>query len=683
MVQRAEDASAATAADALATGIDRVATAADVVVTQADRAVTTSERVLAEQAAGAAATLRDQTIAAAGLAGTTIYDDTAAGIAATSDTEFFLAYSGPGLARFRNTAGTPVLQQWYQRIFFENWTEFDQFPTPLPEGTIIATYREGYSYEIVTTDECYTTTGGLQVAALGDVLCPAQYGVVTGIGQSPAIGLRNVQRLNAMLSRAAVLKAGVSFPSGGWIEIANATEPMKIPSWIRVQGNRCIIQAQDDTGPIIVSKAWADNILPLGNGHVEGLIARGTLTDAEISTNGVGAPNSQDGIIVYEFFSHWTKCEAWRCRGRGIVVEESNSAGGTVGGTLVENRFEQCNARNCAGRGFDMAPDQLQKLTDGWLLDPIVGQPKGCTHEAIYLGQGSGWNVRGFHTYDGSPERAVVIARGYQTNIGDGYIETYTRTAVHLPEAQQNISLGNIGVRSNKVAHGQAAVIEVERSSSVALANVKIRSIQDENAEGGAHVLIRNQFGLTLPVALGAFQVKGDNAALVTLPTAADTWLSMPSQGVVIGRMTDVVSQHSLSYQGQQVMKGAQVQWGGAGAQSVTFTIPYLTLYHMNRKMVCDLTIFGKQNHTGPLQAYWTGKLLLSGLYDGGAFAADLVATATPVGFDVAPAVGTLTKTGTQSGTNPVGLTVQITFTPTASDGHGTASLLLGPTLGL
>jgi hypothetical protein len=226
-------------------------------------------------------------------------------------------------------------------------------------------------------------------------------------------------------------------------------------------------------------------------------------------------------------------------------------------------------------------------------------------------------------------------------------------------------------------------VIEVERSGSVVSANITIQSIQDENSEGGAHALIRNLFGLSLPVSLGSYQVKGDNAALVTLPTAADTWLSMPSQGVVIGRTSDVIAEKALSYEGMQVMKGTQQQWGGGGAKTLTFSIPYLSYYHTNRKMVCDLTIFSFQNHNGALRATYTGKLLLGGRDSGGTWKAALVATSTATGFTAAPAVGTITVTGTKSGTNPNGVDVQITFTPTDSDGYGTASLLLGPTLGL
>jgi hypothetical protein len=617
-------------------------------------------------------------------------DTEAGGRALVADTEIHLEALSPGIKVWRrDDAGSSTFLGWLKGAAFDSIADVLGSSQPFNEGLVIMS-RDGARFTVAAStadDHDLTTSGGakLYVDDFGGAFRPAMYGVVEGSGQTPEVGQQNVERLNKMMDRAALLGRKVYFPAGATIEIANATSPLKIPSKISVEGNRCIIQAQDDTGQIIVSKSWADNLTPGGNGHVDGLIARGTLTDAEIFTTGVGAPNSQDGFIVFDYFSRWTNCEAWRCRGRGFVAMESNSAGTPPAGTLVENIFDHCRARNCAGRGFDMAPNQLGKLTDGFLLNPIVGQPKGCTREAIYLGQGSGWNLRGYHTYAGSPERAVVVSRGYQTNLGDGYIETYTRNALYLPEAQQNVSVGNIGVRSNVASHANAAVVEVERSSAVPTANITIQSIQDENMDGGAHLLIRNLFNLTLPVSLGSYQVKGDNAALVTLPTAADAWLSMPSQGVVIGRFTDVVSQAELSYQGVQLMKGAQIQWSGGGAKTLTFSIPYLTLYHMNRKMVCDLTIFSAEGHTGPDRAAYTAKLFISGAFGGGAFKFKLQETSTPAGFDVLPAIGAVTKTGTQSGVNPVGVDFQITFTPTDADGlsQGIASLLLGPTLGL
>lgn len=134
-------------------------------------------------ARGAAETARDQAVAAASLAGTTIYDDTAAGIAATSDTEYFLAYQGPGLGRYLNNAGTPVLQQWYIRVSFDDFAALDAFSSTLPAGMILKAWKEGYTYETTASGEDFTTTGGLDVKVIEDtagVFHGGAFGMVAG-----------------------------------------------------------------------------------------------------------------------------------------------------------------------------------------------------------------------------------------------------------------------------------------------------------------------------------------------------------------------------------------------------------------------------------------------------------------------------------------------------------------------
>ncbi|WP_370313487.1 hypothetical protein [Sagittula sp.] len=143
-------------------------------------------------ARGAAETARDQALAAASLAGTTIYEDTTAGLAATSDTEYFLAYEGPGLARFLNNAGVADLDLWISRVFFDDFAAFDAFPGALPAGITLRTWRGGFTYVTVASGEDFTTTGGLKVQVVvdgADQFCARSCGVTPGVGVDNTAGI--------------------------------------------------------------------------------------------------------------------------------------------------------------------------------------------------------------------------------------------------------------------------------------------------------------------------------------------------------------------------------------------------------------------------------------------------------------------------------------------------------------
>ena len=155
------------AADILDARTVAEAAAAAALVSEGNSSDSEDAAALSELAAinarGASETARDQAIAAASLAGTTIYDDTTAGLAATSDTEYFLAYEGPGLARYLNNAGSPVFQQWYTRAFFDELAAMDAFPTALPEGMVTQCWKEGFTHVVAApgaTDHHVLTTGG-------------------------------------------------------------------------------------------------------------------------------------------------------------------------------------------------------------------------------------------------------------------------------------------------------------------------------------------------------------------------------------------------------------------------------------------------------------------------------------------------------------------------------------------
>ena len=185
-------------------------------------------------ARGASETARDQAVAAASLAGTTIYDDTAAGIAATSDTEYFLAYQGPGLGRYLNDSGVALLQQWYSRVFFDDFGAFDGFPGSLPSGMVLRTWREGFTYQTVSADEHFTTTGGLNVQVVAD---GATKIYATAFGIDPTEGVDNDAEWVAMWSAIADMAASGPAPTvklpAGHIDV---TTPVTIPSGVTVIG---------------------------------------------------------------------------------------------------------------------------------------------------------------------------------------------------------------------------------------------------------------------------------------------------------------------------------------------------------------------------------------------------------------------------------------------------------------
>lgn len=552
--------------------------------------------------------------------------------------------------------------------------------TELSRGISAVWKAAGFRYTEVASNEHLTTAGGVRLKMESEILQPSAFGVTMGTGISAALAQANIYGLNAMLQAASEGASVVDLPTNGRIEIANATAPLKVPSGIVLNGNRCWIIGQDEDAPVAGSKAYFDNEAPRGQGIIRDIVFIGTRTST-------AAPNNQDGFILFDYHTRLENVEAWDCTGRGVVQEESDSAGTPASGTLVENRFINVVSRRCNGRGIDIAPDQLGKATDGWLIDPIVEQPEGVTHHAIKLGISAGWKFDGSHTYGGAPATPIEVSRAFCTDVGAHYVETFTQQGIAFTGVQENLSVGALKFRANDVSDADACAVRVEKSSGFPEAKIDIKSVQIEKNVGTTSLkVIRNINEAADPavmlVNLGSYQVIGSNKSYVTGFTGTELWLSQSSGSNVQGRMMDDKGEARLLYEGQQLVPGQTFAWSGGGVVTQSVTIPYVSNFHQNRKMMCQVAIASEANDNGSARTAYFGLLHLSAKASSTNWKARLIDVVAPAGFAANPSLVATSITVTGAGTDPIGMTIQITFQSATSDDYGSLTVMHGPTLG-
>ena len=100
------------------------------------------------------------------VAGSHTYDSVANGVAGTSSGETFFVATGPGLQVYRNDTGAGTFLGWHGDVLFDDVTSLSASTDQLPEGLIVRTRQEGYSYEVAApgaSDQHLTTTGGVKL----------------------------------------------------------------------------------------------------------------------------------------------------------------------------------------------------------------------------------------------------------------------------------------------------------------------------------------------------------------------------------------------------------------------------------------------------------------------------------------------------------------------------------------
>ena len=124
----------------------------------------------AEAAQAAAQSARDTAQAAAAAASVPLFDDTAAGIAGTTDGDSFTAPVGPGVGIYRNDAGTATFVAWLVDPVFDAVADLFANTDAIPQGTVLRA-ANGFSWEVAATgatDHHTITAGGVKLYALPD-----------------------------------------------------------------------------------------------------------------------------------------------------------------------------------------------------------------------------------------------------------------------------------------------------------------------------------------------------------------------------------------------------------------------------------------------------------------------------------------------------------------------------------
>lgn len=120
---------------------------------------------------------------------------------------------------------------------------------------------------------------------------------------------------------------------------------------------------------------------------------------------------------------------------------------GSATGTLVENRIENCNVRDCQ-QGFYIGALNNNKLTDGFIKNCVV-KTVNDTLYGIYIGSGAGWIIDGVHVY-GTNKYGLRVANSFNTNISNIYVESRSEISINLDTMQTTTSLDNVSIVLSK-----------------------------------------------------------------------------------------------------------------------------------------------------------------------------------------------------------------------------------------
>ena len=176
-------------------------------------------------------------------------------------------------------------------------------------------------------------------------------------------------------------------------------------------------------GPVIASKGSL-----LGGTHIKNLNVVG---DKSQSNN--------HGIFLNNYYSSIKNCTALYCGGYGFCLSDIGASG-----TLVENRIENCIARECVGTSFYLGPES-NKITDGYLIN-CISHGSG-SNKALHVGAGAGWNINGLHTYGhGNCRSPIEILNSFNTTVSNVYVEDFNGVCFNCSKVQMALNLSNITI---------------------------------------------------------------------------------------------------------------------------------------------------------------------------------------------------------------------------------------------
>lgn len=468
--------------------------------------------------------------------------------------------------------------------------------------------------------------------------------------------------------------------SGGEVEFAagktyRTTTSILVPSGVSIRGYGAVLSFAGGDVPAMASKGYLDGTSPSGRTTIKGLRI--------ICTTPGGA--AQHGLVLRDYYSLLEDCEVSGFGANGIHVTNLTAGGVTVGSTLVENKIVRPIVRGCAGIAIYLGPDGNNKVTDGFLLDPIIQQPASNLNQAIYCGSAAGWKFEGGHIYGSSPTTAVEIRNSYFTDLGGFYIEGYTTNAFNFGATQNALRIGSNRVNAQDALAG-SSVIRIGRSGAFASprATVGVQHIRQVNNIAINNVLTESA---ALVVQLERPRVDGNAGATAGGPAYVTSFATLGANTNnmfmgLVGRMTNVFTDDTtlerMYYNGRQIptYNGAYI-WQDAIAQTINHAIPKLANYDELNFLV---TIYSRSFHNGSIVNKAVYSVYVKSKVNG--------TDAWTIRHDALPMVDQLSVTSPSPGVYTVsylatGFAVAPVFTVAdAGDGTGTVTCTFTPSGG-
>ena len=366
--------------------------------------------------------------------------------------------------------------------------------------------------------------------------------------------------------------------------------------------------------------------------------------------------SNNHGIVLNDFYSSITNCEAVTCGGYGFCISEANASS-----TLVENRIENCIARSCTNTSFHLG-NSTNKITDGFLLNCI-----SCgngSNKALHIGSGAGWNVNGLHTYGhGNSNTVIRVANSYNTFINNIYIEDFLTCAMDLSQCQQGLNISNVTLNF-KQGLSNATAIRLNHSTAFnVLSDINISNVSIHNYGGLTNCNIYGGDDSWYTANVTNTSITGENTGLNIIQSGlSNNRFKLISDARVLGKLhlTRDITEDSrnILYNGYKIpiYKSGQVH-GNSSEQTITINLPYFWDYD---KIIAEFKIYTSSWDVGASRIKYSTELLISAKTGTSAkvYKNDLF---TSVGFAVEPSFS-IDKT-------EKALTVK--FTPSNADGTG------------
>jgi len=396
----------------------------------------------------------------------------------------------------------------------------------------------------------------------------------------------------------------------------------------------------------------------------------GAMTIKSIQIRGEKSLTNQIALVVRDYFSSVLDVNAVNAGGGGIHTTHLSSDGTAVGGSLVENKIQDCTVRTCGGTLYDFGAFGNQKITDGFFINCIAFGEQGLTDKIIYCGQSAGWIFDGFHTYGAQIERPIEIVAPSNTHIINFYIESFIDRGITISNAQ-----GNVVVRGSIKGNGMESstdpdicYVSISRAGVVNPMNINLDIVCAHTKDVEASGLFVIDSGITgnaSIVARSDFPSKFTNVRGLNDNTNLTAKIAQPTQ---FGVTEDEETGRLLNGNAFPVCWTAG-RLQGNSAHTIAFDLPRVSIIG-GGKLILDVTIMANRFDNGgsPIASY-KAMVMITGKFEDN-IEHNVLQIVAPTGFSSAPVFSVLNDT------DPDEAKLQCVFTWSDSESTGTITAI-------